>query len=96
MIITGGKSETLVLEKTPSGQLWVTYVQDNQVMVNHSTTNDLTWGSPSVLPVAGATGLYGDDISSLISFDHGTASPKIGVLWSNQIDHKMYFAITCR
>ncbi len=30
VIITEGKSETLVLEKTPSGQLWVTYVEDSQ------------------------------------------------------------------
>ena len=34
------KSETLVLEKAPSGQLWVTYTEDGKVMVNHSTSGD--------------------------------------------------------
>ena len=30
---------------------------------------------------------------AVIVFDRGTASPKVGVLWSNQNDKKMYFAI---
>jgi hypothetical protein len=91
--VTQGKSEALVLEKAPSGQLWVTYTESSKVMVNHSIGSDNTWATPFVLPVAGASNLDSDDISSIITFDRGTANPKVGVLWSNQNDEKMYFAI---
>jgi hypothetical protein len=90
--VTRGPSETLVLEKAPSGQLWVTYTQRRMVMVNHSVGGDSAWATPFVLPVAGASNLTSDDIASLITFDRGTAQPKVGVLWSNQNDKRMYFA----
>jgi hypothetical protein len=90
--VTRGKSETLVLEKTPSGQLWVTYIENGKLMVNHSTANDSTWATPFVLPVGGAANLSSDDIASIITFDRGTAGAKVGLLWSNQNDKKMYFA----
>jgi hypothetical protein len=89
--VTRGKSETLVLEKAPSGQLWVTYVESSKVMVNYSTTSDSAWATPFVLPASGAANLSSDDISSIITFDR-SASAKVGVLWSNQNDKKMYFA----
>jgi hypothetical protein len=90
--VTRGPSETLVLEKTPSGQLWVTYTQSRMVMVNHSVGSDGAWATPFVLPVAGSSNLTSDDIASIITFDRGTAQPKVGVLWSNENDKRMYFA----
>jgi hypothetical protein len=90
--VTRGRSETLVLEKAPSGQLWVTYVEDGNVMVNHSIGDDSVWATPFALPVGGASNLNSDDISSIITFDRGSATPRVGVLWSNQNDQKMYFA----
>ncbi len=90
--VTQGRSETLVLEKAVNGQLWVTYVESGDVMVNHSAGGDNIWATPFVLPFESATGLDGDDISSIISFDRSTAAPKIGILWSNQNDQTMYFA----
>ncbi|HKS37104.1 MAG TPA: hypothetical protein VJW76_07945, partial [Verrucomicrobiae bacterium] len=45
--VTNGKSETLVLAKDTRGQLWVTYVESNRVMVNHSVGgNDRIWATP--------------------------------------------------
>jgi hypothetical protein len=86
--VTKGKSETLVLDKDSTGMLWVTYVQSNKVMVNHSTgSNAASWGTPYILPVTGATNTSSDDIASLIAYDG-----RIGVMWSNQSDKKMYFA----
>jgi PKD repeat protein len=90
--VTRGKSETMVLEQAKNGQLWVTYVESNKVMVNHSGASDTDWGAPFALGVTGASNLDSDDISSIISFDRPTASPKVGILWSNQTDKKMYFA----
>jgi hypothetical protein len=90
--VTRGKSETLVLEKARNNQLWVTYVESGKVMVNHSGASDANWGAPFALGVAGASNLDSDDISSIITFDRPSASAKVGILWSNQTDKKMYFA----
>lgn len=89
--ITKGKSEALVLDKDSTGQLWVTYVESGKVMINHSTTDDLTWGEPVALPVDQSTSVNVDfdDISSLISF----GGNKLGVMWSNQLTSRMYFAV---
>jgi hypothetical protein len=90
--VTRGKSETLVLEKAVNGQLWVTYVQSGSVLVNHSNATASDWGLPFALPVAGASNLDSDDIASMIAFDKTVTNHKIGILWSNQTDKKMYFA----
>jgi hypothetical protein len=84
--VTGGTSETLVLEKDSTSQLWVTYVENGKVMVNHSVNgNDGTWARPFVLPVPGADQLSADDISSIIAFKPGGATVGfIGVMWSDQ------------
>src|SRR5262249_24256379 len=54
--------------------------------------SDTSWGTPYPLPVTGASSLTSDDISANIAFDTTTASPKIGVLWSNQATRTVYFA----
>ena len=86
--VTGDKSETLVLEKDSTSQLWVTYVEcppapsegPCKVMVNHSLNgDDRTWAQPFVLPAAGADSVGADDISSIIAFNG-----RIGVMWSDQ------------
>jgi hypothetical protein len=78
--VTGGTSETLVLEKDSASQLWVTWVENGRVMVNHSLNgDDRTWAQPFVLPAAGADSVGEDDISSIISFNG-----HIGVMWSDQ------------
>ncbi len=87
-VINDYRTETLVLDKDSRGRLWATWVQDQTVYVNATTTNDRTWGVPFALPVAGATTLNADDISSLVAF-----GDKIGVMWSNQTASVMYFAV---
>jgi hypothetical protein len=86
--VTRGKSETLTMAKDAIGQLWVTYVENQQVMVNHSLGDDKLWGGPFPLLVPDATNLTADDISSIVAFDR-----HIGVMWSNQNTNKMYFAV---
>ena len=78
--ITHGKSETLVLAKDTTGQLWVTYVESNRVMVNHSVGgDDRTWATPFALPGANANTLDKDDIASIIAYDG-----HVGIMWSRQ------------
>lgn len=85
-IVTGG-TESAVIDKDTTGTLWVTYTRSNSVYVTHSTVDDATWVTPFVLPTVGATNLLSEDQSAVVA--HGG---KIGVMWSNQNDHAMYFA----
>ncbi len=85
--ISNKESETLTLTKDSSGQLWASWVESSKVMVNRSTGNDQTWGTPFQLPVQGAS-VGSDDISAIVAFGNN----KVGILWSNQNDKKMYFA----
>ncbi len=87
VMVTQGKSETLVVAKDTAGRLWVTYVEAGKVMVNHSLGGDSAWGTPYTLPVTGTSNLTADDISSIIAF-----SGRIGLMWSNQNTKIMYFA----
>lgn len=89
--VTQGKSETLVLAKDSTGMLWVTYVQNSKVMINHSIGSDSSWGTPTQLPVSGSS-VGSDDISSIVAF----GGNQIGMMWSNHpsgaTNTKMYFA----
>jgi hypothetical protein len=83
------KTETLVIDKDSTGTLWATWAQSNKVMVTHTQNgDDHSWATPFVLPVAGASTLSSDDISSVVAF----GGNKIGLMWSNQTDSTMYFA----
>lgn len=85
--VSKGRSETITLTKDSTGTLWVTYVEDRKVMLNHSRNgNDADWGAPYALP--GASSVSSDDISSMISF-----GDRVGVMWSNQSTKIMYFAV---
>jgi Ca2+-binding RTX toxin-like protein len=87
--INAATSETLVIDRDSTGTLWATWTQGSRVFVNHSVGgNDASWGTPFIVPGAG-TSLTSDDISSLIHF----GANKIGVMWSNQADHHLRFAV---
>jgi PKD repeat protein len=87
--ISDWKSEALVIDKDSTGRLWATWVGSSSVYITHTVGDDKTWAAPFVLPVAGATSLNADDISSLIAF----GGNKIGVMWSHQNHSAMYFAV---
>jgi PKD repeat protein len=82
------KTETLVIDKDSTGTLWATWMLGNQIYVNHTTGSDNTWSTPRVVPGSGTT-VSSDDISSVIHF----GGNKIGVMWSNQVDHHFWFAV---
>jgi hypothetical protein len=85
--VNGSKSETLVLDKDSTGKLWITWVENGKVMLNRTMGDDLTWGTPFILPVQG-NDTDPDDISTLVAF----GGNQIGVMWSNQKDSTTYFA----
>lgn len=83
--INDWKTETLVIAKDSTGQLWATWTQQSQVFVNRTLVGDTGWGTPFALANGG--GLSGDDISSVVSF-----AGRIGIMWSDQSDDQMKFA----
>ena len=85
--ISDSRSEALVLEKDSTGKLWATWVRDSQVWVNRTLGDDASWGTPFVLPLPQAAGLYFDDIASIVALPG-----KVGVMWSHQIDDAFYWA----
>jgi len=75
--INNVKTESLVIDKDTTGQVWATWQQGNQIFLNNTGTDGTTWGTPFPLP-GGSVSV--DDTSSLIAFGPG----RIGVMWSRQ------------
>ncbi len=76
--INSVRSETLVIAKDSTGQLWATWEAGGSIWVNRTTGADTAWGTPFTMPGAAAVNI--DDISSIIAF----GANKVGILWSNQ------------
>jgi PKD repeat protein len=68
--------------------LWATWMVGNRIFVNHTTGSDNQWATPTIVPGSGTT-VSSDDISSVVHF----GGNKIGVMWSNQVDHHFWFAV---
>lgn len=97
-------SEAMVLDMDSTGRLWVAFVaRDSRggaptnaptVRISYSDTNGENWVTDSIiLPVTpeAATIVDADDIASVVAFTDNDG-PKIGVMWSNQVDNQFYFA----
>ncbi|CAN5657072.1 hypothetical protein BH10ACT1_BH10ACT1_26990 [soil metagenome] len=84
--INNARSETLVIDRDGNDRIWATWVQNKQVMVTVSDPGGVNFAAPTALPVS-STKVSTDDISAVLTF----AGDKVGVLWSNQSDEKMYF-----
>jgi len=88
--VTRGRSETLTIAKDFTGRLWVTWVESSKVKVNWTLGDDLTWGTPVNIPISGSSGTTNsDDISGIIALSNGD----IGVMWSNQKNKTVHFAL---
>jgi PKD repeat protein len=82
-------TETLTIDKDSTGTLWASWAQGSKIYVNATTAGDAVWGTPLVMPTAGATGLDPDDISAVAAF----RGSRIGVMWSNRVTSAVYFAV---
>ncbi|TDO34233.1 hypothetical protein EV643_12818 [Kribbella sp. VKM Ac-2527] len=88
--IGNGGVEAVVLAKDSDGLLWITYTQGAKVWLTHSVAGlDDVWAPRFQLPTPGnESNVDPDDLSAIIAYD----GDKIGVLWSNQRSHIMYWA----
>ncbi|MGV8968643.1 MAG: hypothetical protein ACOH2F_20475, partial [Cellulomonas sp.] len=80
-------SESASIARDSLGQLWVTWTSLSKVWVSHSTTSDLAWSAPVLVPVPD-TSVAADDISAIVAF-----SGKIGIMWSDQVSLAFRFAV---
>jgi hypothetical protein len=79
LIVGNGPAETVTIAKDSTGQLWVTFdnpvdATNRKVMVNRSTTDEQTWGTPFQL----GENVGPDDISAIIAY----GGDSVGVLMS--------------
>ncbi|WP_280658632.1 PKD domain-containing protein [Geodermatophilus sp. DF01_2] len=93
-VVTSGPIESVSIARDSLARLWVTYTRPHptdsrldQVWVAHSTTGDTTWSAPFLVPVPDNT-VAADDISAVVAF-----SGKVGVMWSDQQDSVIRFAV---
>ena len=95
--ISDWSSESLTIDKDSTGTLWATWTQvsgsaaagyTSAVYVNATTGSDSSWGTPFVVPAAEAT-VSPDDISTVVAFGRS----KVGVMWSNELDGGVYWAV---
>jgi hypothetical protein len=85
--VGSGGIEALTITKDTLGKLWVTFTQENKVYVNRSLGSDQSWGDAFVPAVLG-TSVSADDISAIIAY-----KSNVGIMWSNQVEGKVYFAV---
>lgn len=93
LMIADTAMEAVVIDKDTTGAVWVTWTTPTisggrRVMVTHTNPAESAMVTPFVLPVTGASNLSADDISAAVAF-----RSQIGVMWSNQTDGAVYFAI---
>src|SRR5262249_29633445 len=68
-----------------TGMLWAVWKLQDRVFFAHSTTSDLDWSTPAILPPC-TTNFDNDDICSVIHFGN-----HIGVMWSDQVQTNFFF-----
>ena len=77
-----------VIAQDSTGVVWVAYAAQERIWVVHSLSNDAHWSEP--LPLPAATGAVApEDIASVVAFGPGS----IGVMWSNQLEERVYFSV---
>ncbi len=90
--ISGGGALSVTIAKDSTGTLWIAYVLNKVVYVNHSLGDDTAWGAQFALPFSQGKvfddGLHARDIAAMVALQG-----KVGVFWSNQNDHNDYFAV---
>ncbi len=86
-LVGEGGVPSATLAKDSLGRLWLTYTEDQQVWVAHTTEQDRDWTAPFP-PAVPDSSVSSDDISSVVGFDN-----KIGVMWSDQVSDRFVFAV---
>ena len=85
-------AEALTIARDTTGMLWLTWTQNDDVRVAHTTGSDTTWSSSFILPSTVASGISTDDIAGIVAFQDANG-PAVGVMWSDQKRMVQHFAV---
>jgi hypothetical protein len=83
--LTATGVSTMMIERDSSGRLWTTYIQNGRLMLNRSTDNEATWGTPFAPPIQGV-----DTTAARAAIV--AAGQRIVVVWSNKAQNAVFFA----
>ena len=75
----------LTIAKDSAGTLWIAYVLEGQVWINHTLRNDSTWAGPQILPTDGPS----VPAEQAVILAYGD---RVGVVWTNRIESRVSFA----
>ncbi len=87
VVLNSVGSEAVVIAKAADGTLWVTYATGGKVYVTHSMGSSTSWTAPFVIPGPQST-VSTSEASAVVAFGNS-----VGVMWSNQLDNKVYFGV---
>ena len=87
-VMTTANPETLTLARDSRGRLWTTYESSQAIRVGYTAPGGTAFTFTS-LPT---TAVDADDISTVIAFGSAARGYKIGVLWSDQVARRDWFA----
>jgi len=85
VVIGDSRTEAMVIDKDSTGKIWAVWKQYARVYYAHSTSSDILWTKPAVLPPC-TSNFNSDDICSVVRFGN-----RIGVMWSDQVLTNFFF-----
>jgi hypothetical protein len=87
-LITTSNPETVTLARDSLGRLWTAYESSLQIRVGHTAPGGTSFTFAS-LPTSAVNA---DDIATITAFGDAESGHRIGVLWSDQVAKRDFFA----
>jgi hypothetical protein len=81
--LTDGGARGMTLARDSLDRLWVAYVTDAAVVLNHTSGDDHVWGAPFALPLRGSA--VGSDQAVIVAHEQ-----RLTIVWSNQRENALY------
>jgi hypothetical protein len=75
------------IARDSAGRLWAAFVQNEAVLVAHSSTDDAVWSDPGTLPGSGR--VSDDDLVTVLA----TGAAQVAVAWSDAPDATVHLAL---
>jgi hypothetical protein len=86
LAITDQGVDAVTIAKAQDGQLWVAYVANNRLFVNHTAGGGATWGTGFIPPVPETA--VATDRAALVA-----RGAEVVVIWTNQQDDRLYAGV---
>ncbi|MGZ4131453.1 MAG: hypothetical protein ACXVWF_00265 [Actinomycetota bacterium] len=92
IVITKANPETVTIVRDTAGKIWTSFEKKTAIKVGYLLPGKAAFRYFTI----SAANVKADDISEVVSFGTGTAggttTPRVGVLWSDQVADRFWFA----